>query len=416
MMKSGKKFLSLAVMMGVLLWQATSFAAGEIIVGYSGPLSGVAAEYGQDVYNGIALAVKEINAEGGVTVGGKKYTFKVERLDDRADPTLAVNNARRFRANGAIAVFNPVFSTTAAILKVNEEKGSEFIAVAFTSTPRVEELNNRLTVSVPGPFTSSVEIYSSWAVNKGYKKCAMIVTLGAYGDEWRQVFKTVWEKKGGVITADRPANYYTETDFSAQLTAALATGPDVLLIGGPSGATALVIEQARGMGYKGGFIMIDQARQDYIAKLLGSPKLMGNTIGPAAADYMPPRPDQKFIERYRAEYKKPGAIESAVNYTVMYVLSKAIVAAGTVSDVYKIRAAFPRALPVLADRFPMEIKGISAAGRLYIYSSTQTITDGKFDDPIVYAWWPKTQEEFDEVYKSSQLDKRIQKRWLKFSK
>lgn len=414
-MKYMKRILSLVIMLGVLLWGATGFA-DEILVGYSGPLSGVAAEYGQDAYNGVALAVKEINAAGGVTVGGKKYTFKLERLDDRTDPTLAANNARRLRANGAIAVFNPVFSTIAAIMKVNEEKGNEFIVVAFTSTPKIEEMKNKLTVAAPGPFTASVEIYSNWAMSKGYKKCAMIVTLGGYGGEWRQVFKSVWEKKGGVITSDKPANYYMETDFSAQLTAALATSPDVMLIGGPSGATAMVIEQARNMGYKGGFILIDQARQDYIAKMLNGPKLMGNTIGPAAADYMPPRPTQKFIERYRAEFKKPGAMESAVNYTLMYVLSKAIVAAGSADDVYKIRAAFPKALPVLADKFPMETKGISEDGRFYIYSSTQTITDGKFDDPIVYAWWPKTQEEFDQVAKTSQMDKRVQKRWLKFSK
>ncbi|MEE9913597.1 MAG: ABC transporter substrate-binding protein [Deltaproteobacteria bacterium] len=414
-MKYTKKVLGWTLLAGILLWGSAGLAQ-DILIGYSGPMSGVAAEYGQDVYNGIALAVKEINAAGGMKIGDKNCAFKLERLDDRADPTLAVNNARRFRSSGAIAVFNPIFSTAAGIMKINEEKGAEFMVVAFTSTPRVEELKNKLTVTAPGPFTSSVEIYSSWAMGRGYKKCAMVVTLGAYGDEWRQVFRQVWEKKGGIITADRPANYYMETDFSSQLTAALATQPDVLLIGGPTGATALVIEQARGMGYKGGFIMIDQPRQDQIARLLGGTKMLGNTIGSAAADSMPPRPGQNFIERYRAEYRKAGAVESAVNYTLVYVLSKAIVAAGTPGDVYKIRAAFPKALPLLADKFPMEIKGISDAGRFHIYSSTQTITNGKWDDPIVYAWWPRTEEEFDEVVRSSQLDRRITKKWLRPAK
>ena len=35
------------------------------------------------------------------------------------------------------------------------------------------------------------------------------------------------------------------------------------------------------MGYKGGFIMIDQAKQDYIAKLLKGTKVMENLIGTA---------------------------------------------------------------------------------------------------------------------------------------
>jgi len=411
-MKFMRRILGALVLAAIVLWGQQG-NADEILIGYTGPLSGVAAEFGQDVYNGIALAVKEINAKGGVKVGGRPYALKLERLDDRVDPTLAVNNARRFRANGAIAVFNPVFSTIAAIMKINEEKGNEFLIFAMTSTPRVEEMKNRLTVTAPGPFTSSVEIYSNWALSRGYKKCAMLVTLGAYGDEWRSVFKKAWEAKGGIITADRPANYYMETDFSSQLTAALATGPDVMLIGGPTGATALVIEQARGMGYKGGFIMIDQPRQDQIAKLLGGTKILGNTIGSAAADSMPPRPGQNFIERYRAEYKKAGAMESAVNYTMVYVLARSLEAAGTPNDVHKIRAAIPLALPLLADKFPMETKGISGEGRFHIYSSTQTITNGQWDEPIVYAWWPKTQEEFDAVVKTSQLDKRITKKWLR---
>ena len=54
------------------------------------------------------------------------------------------------------------------------------------------------------------------------------------------------------------------------MTAAIATKPDFLLVGGPSAPSALVIEQARSLGFKGGFILIDQAKPDYIAKTLGN--------------------------------------------------------------------------------------------------------------------------------------------------
>ncbi len=42
------------------------------------------------------MAVKEINAAGGITGKGKKHTFRLEKLDDRVDPTLAKNNALGF--------------------------------------------------------------------------------------------------------------------------------------------------------------------------------------------------------------------------------------------------------------------------------------------------------------------------------
>ena len=62
-----------------VVWAAVAFAE-DIVVGYSGPLSGPAAEYGQDCVNGIDMAVKELNAAGGVTIKGKKYTFRLEKL------------------------------------------------------------------------------------------------------------------------------------------------------------------------------------------------------------------------------------------------------------------------------------------------------------------------------------------------
>ncbi len=390
----------------VVSWTGSS-RAEEIVVGYTGPLSGPAAEYGQDIFNGIEMAVKEINDAGGIKVNEKDYTFRLEKLDDRVDPTQAVNNARRFKADKAIAVFNGVFNTIAPMMKINEEKDNEFIMMAYTSTPKIDTLGNKLTVTTTVSFTTYVKVFADWAFKKGWKKCAMVVTFGAYGDEWRSAFKEYWVKKGGIITTDKPANYYTETDFSSPLTAALATKPDVMLIGGPSATTALVIEQARGMGFKGGFIMIDQAKQDYMAKLLKGTKVMGNLVGTAGVLSLPIVGGNNFDEKYTKTYNKMVTWECALNYTGMYALAKAIVAAGTVDDVYKIRAAFPKALsvPLLGDKFPNEIFGITPTGRMHILASVQTITGGKSDSSVLYCWWPNTRKEFKAIKKKSTVKK-----------
>ena len=399
-MKCLKVLVCLVAFLGIMSWTGSSRAA-DIVIGYTGPLSGPAAEYGQDIFNGVDMAVKEINAAGGITVKGKKYTFKLDKLDDRIDPTQAVNNARRFRTNKAIAVFNGVFNTIAPMMKINEEKGNEFIVMAYTSTPKVTEMDNKLLVAVTVDFTTYVKVFADWAMKKGWKKCAMIVTLGAYGDEWRSEFKKYWIKRGGTITADKPANYYTETDFSSPIAAAMATSPDVMLIGGPSATTALVIEQARGMGYKGGFILIDQAKQDYMAKLLNGTKIMGNLVGTAGVVSIPFDGATAFDKKYVPAYKRMVTWECALNYTATHALARAIVTAGTVDDVYKIRAAFSKALvqPMLGDKYPNAVFGITRAGRMLIMASVQTITNGKFDPSVLYAWWPETKKEFEEVKK-----------------
>lgn len=376
---------------------ASAQTAKEVVIGFSGPLSGVAAEYGQDCANGVEMAIKEINAAGGITVGGEKYQFKLVKLDDRVDPTEAVNNSRKLLDQyKSPAVFNPVFNTLAAMARINQDKGHEFLLMAYTSTPKAIEMGNKLLIAVPPPFTVYVKSFSDLALKKGWRKAAMVVTLGAYGDEWRHAFKEYWQAKGGQITEDKPANYYTETDFSAQLTAALATKPDVLLIGGPSGTTALVIEQARGLGYKGGFILIDQAKMDYIANILKGTQLMGDTIGVASVAMSPTAAAPAFDKKYVGEHKRMQTWEVALNYDAMHALARAMVAAGTVTDPAAIRAAFPKSFPLGGDKFPVEYFSVTPGGRMACAGSVQTIDKaGKYGPIQMCAWWLKTEDEFN---------------------
>lgn len=407
-MKKMKRVFVWGALSLLLLSTRMVFAANEIIVGFSGPLSGIASDYGMDMFNGLDMAAKEINEAGGVTVGGKKHAIKLLRLDDKADPTQALNNAKRFRADGAIAIFNGVYTTVAPLMRINEDKGNEFLLMAFTSTPSVTEVGNRLVLSPNVPFTINVDLYTDWAKAKGYKKCAMVTTLGAYGDEWRRAFRASWEKKGGIITIDKPANYYMDTDFSAQLTAALATNPDFMLIGGPSGATALVVEQARSLGFKGGFVFIDQAKMDVITEMLGGREKIGNAIAVAGMKTMPEGAAKRWAMKYQGMYKKVATWEGSVHYLMLHSLARAIEAAQSVDDVYKIRAAYPKALPMtLGDYpkgYPMELLGISDNGRWLMFTSIQPITNGKLEEISQYAWWVKSEKEFKEWSKRSQMN------------
>jgi len=387
------------VMLGTFIAQAQD---QDIVIGFSGPLSGPAAEYGQDMLYGIETAVAEINAGGGITVKGKKYKFKLEKLDDRNDPTAAVNNARRFKNSNAIAVYNGVFTTLAAMAKINEEKGNEFLLMAYTSTPKITQLGNKLLIGITAPnFLVYVQQFIELAQKKGYKKVAMVTTTGGYGEEWRVAFRQQWEKAGGIITTDKPANYYTETDFSAPLTAALDTKPDAMLIGGPSATTALVIEQARSMGFNGGFICIDQAKLDYMGNLLKGYKLMNNTIGVAAPTTVKVPVSDDFDKKYKATYKRIVTSECYRNYGATIALSKAIEAAGTTTDVRAIRASFAKALPILGDRIPTEIFGIGDNGRLLINGSVQAVENAQLTSPNQYFWWIKSDKEWEQIKKLS---------------
>ncbi len=398
-MRHFKRILWVLALASMVVWN-TSALADDIVIGFTGPLSGPAAEYGQDCVNGIDMAVKELNAAGGVMADGKKWTFRFERMDDKVSPFLTTANARTLLDKTALAIFNPVSTTTTALLKINEEECGEFIVMGYTGTSKITAMKNNLLIAFTPLVGVEAQVYAEMAWARGWRKAAMVVTFGDYGDEWRQSFKAHWSRLGGKITADKAVNYYTRTDFVAPLKDAIATKPDVMLIGGPSGTTALVIEQARNMGYKGGFLMLGQAKLEDVAQMLLGPKLMENTIGTATVKSIPIPKATEFDKRYRELYKKNNTWEAVFHYTAMHALARAIVTAGTQDNVYAVRAAFPKIMPLLGDKYPVEMHGLSDAGRIFITTAYQTVKDGKFTPADLYVWWARTPADVELVNKA----------------
>ena len=53
---------------------------GTVNIGYTGPLSGPAAFYGERTLNGVKMAAEEVNEAGGFEVNGKKYKLNLVSL------------------------------------------------------------------------------------------------------------------------------------------------------------------------------------------------------------------------------------------------------------------------------------------------------------------------------------------------
>ena len=360
-------------------WAAPAMAQEVVKIGYSGPLSGGAAQYGKNVLDGMQLAVDELNTQN-VQIAGKPVKFEIVALDDKYNPAETGINAQRLvQQHKTPAILVPHSGGIFALQTTNER--NNFIVLGYSSVPQMTERGNKLTLRIPPEFTTYIAPFSKYLMGRYGNKVALVGADHDYGKAWAAAFKPGWEKLGGSVVAENPMSYNRSTDFYSGVSKALAAKPDVLFVGGASEPTALVVKQARELGFKGGFLVMDQAKLDEMARVLGDMVPLEGAIGvlPVSAD---PSPDnQAFIERFGKKY--PGRIpgsEALWNYTAIHATAKAMELAGTASDAKAIQAKLDAAYKALpASVNPGGVLGVDERGGTLTRERGGAVKDGKIE-------------------------------------
>ncbi|MDQ0218862.1 ethanolamine utilization protein EutJ [Peribacillus cavernae] len=338
-------------------------------IGYSGPLSGPAAFYGERTLNGVKMAAEEINDDGGFEVKGKKYKINLVSLDDKYLPNETGANAKRLiQEHKTPIIFTPHSGGVSALQVFNQQ--DNFIIGAYTSEPKVTESGNALTVRIPPRYDGYIEPFSEYAMKRYGKKIAALPTSSQYGKDWTEKLIPHWEKSGGKVVYNSSIDFAKDTDFFTIVTNALKEKPDVLFIGGASEPTAKVAKQARELGFKGGFLVMDQAKLDEMKKVTGSYDVLEGSIGVLPlVDTNNPGTDQ-FVENYKAKYKEDPGSEAGLNYIAMNIFVEAMKAAGSVDDVKAIREHMQDGL----DKLPEEKQ---------VYSIPSIDKNGGFESELI---------------------------------
>lgn len=366
-----------AALLGALA-AGSALAQETVKIGYTGPLSGGAALYGKNVSNGLEMAIKEVNAAG-LQVAGKKVTLELVALDDKYSPAEAAINARRLvQQYQTPAVFVPHSGGIYAMQAFNEQE--KFLVMAYSSTSKITEVGNKLTIRIPPTFNSYIEPFTRYEMKKFGKKVGMLPGDHEYAKDWSRQFAPVWEKAGGTIVSNNPMSYNRSADFYSGVSRVLAEKPDVMFIGGASEPTALVVKQARELGFKGGFLLMDQAKLDEMAKITGGLGPLEGAIGVLPVTYDDRPGAQAFSAAYRKMFgaDRDPTSESSLNYALMHALAAAMKLAGTTSDATAIRAKLSEALAKLpVEQNAGNYRGIDATGSSLVDPLVATVEGGK---------------------------------------
>ena len=231
---------------------AAAAASGEednvIRIGAVCAMTGGSAIYGEGAQNAIDMAVEEINSAGG------DYTVEIVNggkvADDAKDSKQAVNAYNSVMADNPEAVVGSFFSsTTLPMAELANEDGMLLLATGAT--------NKDVTLVGPTIFRDCfIDPYQGkmaalFAADQGATKAAIIY---AKDDDYSNGLKDAFVENAetdGIEVVYTGECTTTDTDFTAQVSQAVASGADYLFYPCFLDTVPLLVQQARDAGFEG---------------------------------------------------------------------------------------------------------------------------------------------------------------------
>src|SRR6185503_9647163 len=232
---------------------APAWAQQTIKIGLVTALSGQSARAGEAITRGLAVAIDEINAKGGVRVGNQSHKLELVRRDDEATPAKGVIAARELLFKEKVAVLFGGLDTpvSLAIVPIVNENKMPFMGPWAAGTPITKngaKENYVFRVSAVDEIVDKAMLqYSQKAFNA--KNCGMILVNNPWGESNEKGLTAALSAKGM-----KPAGIEkfegNDVDVVPQLSRLKAAGADCLFLVGNVGPSAQVVKSLDRMGWK----------------------------------------------------------------------------------------------------------------------------------------------------------------------
>lgn len=221
-------------------------AARTVKLGFAAPLTGPQAHYGNDMRNGVLLALDEVNA-GAPRIGGASVRFELLAEDDQADPRQATTVAQKLVDAGIVGMLGHFNSgTSIPASRIYAQAGIAQIAMA--TAPGFTAQGFRTTFRAMTSDLQQGGALGRFLVRDlGASRIAIIDDRSAYG----QGLADEVEKSARAAKATIVRREFTDeraSDFTAVLTAVKSANPDLLFFGGADVQAALLARQMRSLG------------------------------------------------------------------------------------------------------------------------------------------------------------------------
>ena len=315
----------LAVVTAVLLVTAPALAQETIKIGFFAPITGPAAADGASAQHAVELAVKEVNAAGGIR--GKKVELIV--YDDRFSPQEAVAIANKLIEKDQVAgVVSGSYSGPTRVTAPIFAKAGVPMVAGYAVHPDVTKAGES---NFRNGFLGEVEggAAGEYAVKVLKSKSPAVIYMdNDFGREISAGFIKRAEKLGATIVAKQVYKFPGEKDFRPFLTRIKEAKPDLIFAAGYYNEAALIVRQAKELGITVQILGEEGFDSPKFIELAG--KDAEGVIIATNLDRDDPRPVvQNFLKNYKQAYNYDPDMVGASSYDAFKILVAAIEKAGT---------------------------------------------------------------------------------------
>ena len=295
---------------------AASLASAQQTVPIFGlvELSGTGATSGSNFDNGIKLAVKEINAAGGIL--GRKVNY--QSMDTQSNPGVAKALAQKAIDQEAYVVMGPVFS------------GSIMVSMAETKRAEIPNFTGGEAASITqqgNPYVFRTSFTQATAMPKiaGYirdtvkaKTVDVIYVNNDFGKGGLDLIKKELEARG-IKVPNTISTDSGQVDVSAAVLKAKQSGSDAVFVYSNEEESARALRELRKQGYTKPVIGETVLTSQKVIELAG--EAANGAVAHVGLTADAPQPlIKKFSDAFQAEYKAKSDHNGLKGYSGMYIV------------------------------------------------------------------------------------------------
>ena len=352
-----RKMLVAALAVAALLVSAGAGSGGQtqspIYLAEISPLTGPLSFVGTDNRQGVEVAVKEINAAGGV----KGRRIVVDVFDDGSSPSQAVVHMRRIAADGKyVGVIGSGFSSSGlAVAPIVAQERLPYISMASSAA--------QVTPAKPYYYmTTATSRLFAYAMAQhlrriGIKRVAVMADNGGFGREGLANVKELARQYGFTIV-EEVVFPLTGTSFTAELTRIKGSGAQVLWLWNATTLAVTIVKEARQLQMPQRLVLTGgNASPQFLSPACpqNNGALIDSYLGPVAK-FLPKRnPSRAIALKVDKALRKQGSTFNYDGYTAVRMFRSAMLNGGFSRD-------------RINDALENKLRGFVGPGGRYYYS------------------------------------------------